>query len=107
MADFEKNTATYSLIIDGLFGIGYKYKKNLSLEKLFNAINASNAKIISIDTPSGLDPEGNTSIRADYTYSIGYLKEYFFNIGFCSLLTIIFSWYVFWQNPSKHKNNTI
>gem|GEM_PF-1174012 len=71
----------YTVIIDGIFGIGYKYRKDNYIENLFKIINISKAKILSIDTPSGIDIDQNYSITADYTYSIGFLKEYFYSIN--------------------------
>jgi NAD(P)H-hydrate epimerase len=81
IAKINDYISSYSLIIDGIFGIGYKYRKDETIENIFTAINNSNATIISIDTPSGLNTYNNISIEADYTYSIGFLKEYFFNIN--------------------------
>ncbi len=77
----KNNIANYSLIIDGIFGIGYKYREDKNTENLFLLINQSKSKIVSIDVPSGLNKESHISIKADYTYSIGFLKDYFFSIN--------------------------
>ncbi len=80
LSGFPDYSGSYSLIIDGIFGIGYKYRKDPMFEKIFSSVNSGHSKVVSIDTPSGLNAGNNASVRADYTYSIGYLKEYFFNI---------------------------
>lgn len=77
----NKSLKNYTLLVDGLFGIGYSYRKNADLDSLFDLINSSNIKTVSIDTPSGLNPDGHKSITADITYSVGFLKDYFFNIS--------------------------
>jgi len=77
--EFESKIKNYSLIIDGIFGIGYKYKEDEKIEKLFNLINSSGAKIVSVDVPSGLNTLGKPCIKADLTYSIGFVKDIFFN----------------------------
>ena len=68
----SKNINQYTLIIDGIFGIGYRYKEDKDTENLFKIINNNNAKKISIDIPSGLNLIKDISIKADYTYSIGF-----------------------------------
>jgi len=78
---FEENARGFSLIIDGIFGVGYKSKENASMDKLFGIINGSGATIVSIDVPSGLNADGRVSICADYTYSIGFVKDVFFNLA--------------------------
>lgn len=77
----KNNISRYSLIIDGIFGIGYKYREDKNTEDLFLLINNCKSKIVSIDVPSGLNIDSHASIKADYTYSIGFLKDYFFSIN--------------------------
>ena len=74
----KNNINKYSVILDGIFGIGYKYREDKIIENLFLLINKSNAKIVAIDVPSGLNTDSYPSVEADYTYSIGYLKDYLF-----------------------------
>ncbi|MBN2547332.1 MAG: NAD(P)H-hydrate epimerase [Spirochaetes bacterium] len=85
----NKKIFQYTLIIDGLFGIGYKYRDDKYIYNLFNIINNTEAKVVSIDVPSGLDIENHNSIIADYTYSIGYIKDIFFNIDVRAKVGII------------------
>ncbi|MCK4798419.1 MAG: NAD(P)H-hydrate dehydratase [Spirochaetes bacterium] len=87
--NLENNINNYTLIIDGIFGIGYSYREDKKLEDLFLLINESKSNIISIDVPSGLNNELHPSIIAAYTYSIGFLKEYFLNINTRKCLGII------------------
>ena len=79
--NLKNDIKNYTLIIDGIFGIGYSYRKDSFIEEIFNMINKNDAKVVSIDAPSGLNSESKTSIEADYTYSIGFLKKFFFNIN--------------------------
>ena len=51
----KKNINKYTLILDGIFGIGYKYREDKNIENLFISLNESNAKIVAIDVPSGLN----------------------------------------------------
>ncbi|HNZ27306.1 MAG TPA: NAD(P)H-hydrate dehydratase [Spirochaetota bacterium] len=78
---FEEEAGDFSLIIDGIFGVGYKYRKNAGMDKLFEIINRSGATIVALDVPSGLNTDGGASVKADYTYSIGFMKDVFFNIS--------------------------
>lgn len=79
--ELKNNITKYSLIIDGIFGIGYKYREDKNIENLFLLLNQSNSQIVSIDVPSGLNIDSHPSIKADYTYSIGFLKDYLFSIN--------------------------
>lgn len=76
--ELENKIFNYTLIIDAIFGIGYKYREDKEIEKIFSLINSSKATIVAIDVPSGLNREKKESIRADFTYSIGFMKELFF-----------------------------
>ena len=77
---FDKDSACYTLIIDGIFGIGFKKRTKDDAGNIFGIINDANARVVSIDVPSGLDKDSHP-VNADITYSIGYLKNSFFNIG--------------------------
>lgn len=74
----EQNIENYTLIIDGLFGIGYKPRDD-QFDLFFNTVNQSKKTIVSIDIPSGLNNENSSSIISNYTYSIGFYKDIFFN----------------------------
>ena len=77
----KNNINKYSIILDGIFGIGYKYREDKNIENLFLLLNKSNAKIISIDVPSGLNISSYPSINSDYTYCIGFIKDYLFTLN--------------------------
>lgn len=79
--ELKKNIKNYTIIIDGIFGTGYSYRKDKKIEDLFLLINQNNSKIVSIDVPSGLNTDSHVSIKADHTYSIGFLKDYLFTLN--------------------------
>ena len=60
-----------ALIIDALFGIGLKRNIKGKLVKIFQKINKSKNKVISIDIPSGVDSNTGeilgSAIKADFT----------------------------------------
>lgn len=72
------------VVIDGLFGSGLNKTLAGGFASLVKYINASQAKVISIDIPSGLMPEDNTynvranMIRADITLTLQQKKLSFF-----------------------------
>ena len=61
----------YDLIVDAIFGVGFKGKVEGLFGDLIQAINSSGAYIVSVDIPSGLDADsGETAgpcIMADKT----------------------------------------
>lgn len=70
-------------IVDGLFGTGLTGKLELHYSDIINTINRTNAKILAIDIPSGLDCDtgnslGNT-IKAAYTCTLISMKIGFLN----------------------------
>ena len=79
--NLQEQSEGSTLFIDGIFGIGYKYRKNAFMEKIFNFLGETNIPVLSIDIPSGLTCENHISVKADYTYSVGFLKKIFFNIN--------------------------
>ena len=73
--DFKKlEISRNSIIIDCIFGIGLNRKIRGIYKDIIKKINSSNAKIISIDIPSGIN--GNTgktmglAVKADFTYAL-------------------------------------
>lgn len=71
------------IVIDGLFGIGINKPVTGGFAMLIKFINRSQATVVSIDVPSGLMCEDNTSnyrahiIRADYTFTLQAIKPSF------------------------------
>lgn len=74
--DFEK----YDIIIDAILGSGLTRPIEGDLAKWITQINASRAKVIAIDIPSGLFAENNDSnnkdaiVKADYTLTFQFPK---------------------------------
>ena len=66
------------IVFDCIFGIGLKRKLDKTFLKIINIINSSKKKIISVDIPSGINPDtgGNfgANINADYTLAMGFFK---------------------------------
>ncbi len=63
----------YSLLIDAVFGIGFKGEPDKLHQDLFHKINQSDAFVISIDIPSGMQADGGASpgsIMADACIAI-------------------------------------
>ena len=73
-----------ALVVDAIFGIGLNRPAEGVCAEAIRAINASDAAVIAIDTPSGLfadthTPADSAVVMADYTLSIQYPKmAYFF-----------------------------
>ena len=77
--DFSKMETLLSLkpalVIDGLFGIGVNRPLNADWIRFIEKINASKARVLAVDVPSGLDadsgePQG-AAIRAAVTLAVG------------------------------------
>lgn len=66
------------IIIDALFGIGFKGKATAVAEKLIEDINSSNGYVYSVDVPSGLEADSGKvnglAVRADCTITFEALK---------------------------------
>ncbi|WDE96980.1 NAD(P)H-hydrate dehydratase [Lentisphaera profundi] len=73
------------IIIDCLFGTGLNRPLSARIAELVNDINSSTVPVISIDSPSGLNSEGEAlgiCVKAHLTLSIGLAKTaYFENSG--------------------------
>ncbi len=72
----------YDIIIDALFGIGYKIKDDKSTLDIFNALNSASGIKVSIDIPSGVETDSGrireTAVKADYTITFIAPKPCFF-----------------------------
>ena len=85
-----------SLIVDCLFGIGLNRKIKGIFRNIVEKVNSSEAKVISIDIPSGIN--GNTgkpmglAVKADFTYALHAKKNgHIYNSGkkYSGTITII------------------
>jgi NAD(P)H-hydrate epimerase len=67
------------LIIDAMFGVGFKGKMSADAASLIWKINESKKKVVSIDVPSGLVADtgaGDVVVNADYTVTFHKPKTY-------------------------------
>lgn len=79
---YDETTDKYfenaQIIVDCIFGVGFKGEPNEKIAELFEKINSASATVVSIDVPSGL--EGNSGkltashIKADMTIAVLVLK---------------------------------
>ncbi|MBX7231551.1 MAG: NAD(P)H-hydrate dehydratase [Bdellovibrionales bacterium] len=85
--DFFTKINQSSLLIDAIFGIGFKsrdpnQRQNIWINEVIHAINSSQKPIISLDLPSGLDVTCGLAhaptIRAQQTLSFGLGKPGFY-----------------------------
>ena len=86
------------LIIDALFGIGFKGEPDSNSALIINSINSSNATKVAIDIPSGMTCDSGTMsnfcVKADITVTFSAFKPCQFlypaskNCGFTKLLSI-------------------
>ncbi|MCQ2771942.1 MAG: NAD(P)H-hydrate dehydratase [Bacilli bacterium] len=86
ISPFNKdNLSSFDVIVDCIFGVGFKGELTGKYKDAVESINASNKYVISIDANSGLNlRNGNTNlaIKSDLTISISNLKPgYYLNCG--------------------------
>jgi NAD(P)H-hydrate epimerase len=76
---FEREIKGADIILDGLFGTGIKGKIREPYSSAIDRINKSNAFVLAVDLPSGLDPNtGNASnkcIKANATITFHKMKK--------------------------------
>ncbi len=82
LPDAESLTEQYDLIVDGMFGTGFKGEAKEPFHSIIKAANDSQLPIIAIDIPSGLDGETGEmkglAIKAIETIYLGLPKQGFF-----------------------------
>lgn len=70
--------ASYDVLVDALFGIGLTRRIEGVYYEVIQAINASGAKVVAIDIPSGIHSDSGrvmgTAVRADITVTYAYRK---------------------------------
>lgn len=78
----KKSIEDADLIVDALFGTGFKGTVSGAAAEIIDSINASGKPVVSIDIPSGLNADtgrvSGTCIRADVTVAAAYAKRCFF-----------------------------
>ena len=73
----SQNLREYDIILDCIFGTGFKGEPKGNAKALIDAINESGAYVVSADINSGLNGQsglGNTCVKSDLTVSIGTYK---------------------------------
>jgi NAD(P)H-hydrate epimerase len=66
-----------AVVIDAIFGIGFKGTVNEHISNIFQIVNNSGALVVAIDIPSGMDADTGicqSSINAHHTLAIGSYK---------------------------------
>ena len=75
---FYKFLDCSDLVVDAIFGTGFRGRPDGIFEHAINAINASGKKVVSADVPSGLDAltgiAAGACVRADVTLTLGLYK---------------------------------
>lgn len=78
----ESSDISADIIVDGIFGTGFKGKLSEKYRKVIQKINRSNALTVSVDIPSGLNGRTGEAdglcVMADMTVSFGAAKTGFF-----------------------------
>ena len=71
------------IIVDCIFGIGYRGRADEKTVSIFKAVNSSPAIVASVDVPSGLDSEGLNfepeHVKADLTVAVSSFKPVHIN----------------------------
>lgn len=74
----EPSYNDYSIILDAIFGIGLSRPIHGSYEQVIEKINGSEAYVIAVDLPSGVNADDgsilNVCVQADETVTFGYQK---------------------------------
>ena len=74
----DRAFSSAEIIVDCVFGIGFRGETNSACSSLFEKINKSSATVVSIDLPSGLYCDSGecnpNSVKADLTVAISSLK---------------------------------
>ncbi|MBR3731705.1 MAG: hypothetical protein IKN25_03565 [Spirochaetales bacterium] len=89
LSSFCDNAASYTLVIDALYGIGYRAGRTADpqLCLIAQTLRENESAVAAIDIPSGLvecnnaDDGARCCICADRTYSIGFPKALFYDIA--------------------------
>ncbi|MDE1920395.1 MAG: NAD(P)H-hydrate epimerase [Candidatus Omnitrophica bacterium] len=81
-AAFKKALRSADVIVDAIFGVGLNRSLEAPYDGIIQAINASNAYVVAVDVPSGLDGTGGgiygICVVADLTVTFSFPKKGFF-----------------------------
>ena len=82
LAELKEKLQKALLIVDALLGIGLKGKVKSKTAKVISSINASESKVLAVDTPSGLNVDtgrpAGACVKADITVTFGLAKIGFY-----------------------------
>jgi len=77
-----KKTFNANIILDSIFGIGFKGRPSRLCHDIIEFLNCQRARIISVDVPSGLDATtgfaNSAAVIADQTVTFGFAKKGFY-----------------------------
>lgn len=82
MSEFSKSLEGFTVIIDAVFGTGFRGELGEEMKAVAGKVNSSGARVYAVDIPSGLDSTtgkaSESSFRADKTITFGLPKTGFF-----------------------------
>lgn len=70
--------SSYDILVDCILGTGFSGEVRGTARDAIEAVNKSDAYVISVDIPSGMNGdtgEAELAVRADLTVSVGYIKQ--------------------------------
>ncbi len=76
----------YDVIIDSIYGIGFKGSLGKDTLALFNLIKSSNSLKIAIDVPSGINDLKDLGFRFDQTFTMFGFKDILLNVDYKGLI---------------------
>ncbi len=81
--NIESSAENCDLLVDAIFGTGFSGKLRSGFDRVVNAINSLNKRIVAVDIPSGLDCDtpvaAGTAIKAAITVTFAAAKKGFTN----------------------------
>lgn len=78
--DTEKLISSCDIIVDAIFGIGFKDREDPVFERIAKAVNKSSGAVFAVDIPSGVSCDGiihKNAVKADMTVTFQYMKKAF------------------------------
>ena len=110
--NFDISLSYFNLLIDAIFGVGFRGTVRGWIANLIKDINGSGVKTIAVDIASGIDADtgqGEIAIKADHTYTMAAYKYGHFlgegrqNSGFVQVIDIGIPAKIYHKFPPKAK----